>query len=326
MIKKIYSFLPFFFLVSQLSAQTKLEELFKNANIFYLDSRELPATEKDSVAFIRVIQRDSSDKQLFTVQDFYLSGSRRLVGKSILPSYYLRREGVFMEYYRNGRRKSVKTYENDVEKGDEMYYYPNGKPYYTRHFDSGAKQWIVSESADSTGAVLATDGKGSYIIYNHDFKLVKGKGPLLNGLKDGEWRGNVNDTTTYVCTYNKGVCSSGVSTSSSGRKYEFKKDIDEPEFPGGEQNFGRFLARTMRYPAVAKENNIQGKVFISFIVNKDGTLSGFNIVRGIGSGCDDEVLRVLRLSPPWRPGFQYGIAMNFPYTIPISFTLQQDIR
>ncbi len=326
MIKKISCLLLFTCFASFVAAQTRLEDLFKNANIFYLDKHGQPAVEKDSVSFARVIECDSSDNKLFIVQDFYLNGSRRLIGKSSAPYYSLKREGVFMEYYRNGRRKSVKSYENNSVKGDEVYFYPNGKPYYTCHFDSTAKQSIISESADSTGVQLATGGNGACVLYDEDFKLEKGRGPLLNGLKEGEWRGNVNDTATYVCTYKKGISISGISTSRSGREYEFKKDINQPEFDGGEQGFARFLARTIHYPAAAKEYNVQGKVFATFVINKDGTMRDLRIIRGIGGGCDEEVIRVLQLSSPWKPGFLYGIPADFPYTIPVSFTLQQEGR
>jgi TonB family protein len=304
------------------SAQTTLEERFKDANIYYLDKFEQPADVKDSVAFVRIVQRDSSAQDLFTVQDFYLDGSRRLVGESRSSKYYLNREGVFIEYFRNGKRKSIKTYENGTENGDEVYFYPNGKSYYTNHIDSALGQWIIAQASDSTGVALARDGNGTCVLYDDDFKLIKGKGPLVNGFREGEWSGNVNDTATYVCTYAKGRCISGTSTAKSGRKYEFKTELKQPEFDGGEQGFARFLARTVHYPAAAKEHNIQGRVFAIFVVNREGTLSNVRIVKGIGSGCDEEVLRVLRLSPRWTPGSEYGIPANILYTIPVSFTLQ----
>lgn len=97
-----------------------------------------------------------------------------------------------------------------------------------------------------------------------------------------------------------------------------------PEFPGGEAAFGKYLQKNMRYPAVAKENNVQGKVFLQFVVEKDGSITDIKVVRGIGSGCDDEAMRVLKNSPHWKPGIQNGRAVRVYYTIPISFTLQQD--
>ncbi|MDB5025571.1 MAG: energy transducer TonB [Mucilaginibacter sp.] len=98
----------------------------------------------------------------------------------------------------------------------------------------------------------------------------------------------------------------------------------EPNFPGGEAAFANYLGKNIHYPAIAKENNVQGKVFLSFVVERDGSLTDIRVVRGIGSGCDDEAVRVLKASPKWRPGIQNGRPVRVAYTIPISFTLQSD--
>ena len=98
----------------------------------------------------------------------------------------------------------------------------------------------------------------------------------------------------------------------------------EPKFPGGEDAFRNYLGKNIRYPAIAKENNVQGKVFLSFVVERDGTLTDLKVVRGIGSGCDDEAMRVLRNSPKWKPGIQNGRPVRVSYTIPISFALQTE--
>ena len=99
---------------------------------------------------------------------------------------------------------------------------------------------------------------------------------------------------------------------------------EEPSFPGGPEAFGKYLSKKINYPAIAKENNVQGKVFLNFTVEKDGSLTDIKVVRGIGSGCDDEAVRVLKSSPRWKPGIQNGRAVRVSYTIPISFTLQQE--
>ena len=97
-----------------------------------------------------------------------------------------------------------------------------------------------------------------------------------------------------------------------------------PEFPGGEAAFGKYLLKNVRYPAIAKENNVQGKVFLNFVVEKDGSVTDIKVVRGIGSGCDDEAIRVLKNSPHWKPGIQNGRAVRVYYTVPISFALAQE--
>ena len=98
----------------------------------------------------------------------------------------------------------------------------------------------------------------------------------------------------------------------------------EPGFPGGDEAFLKYLAKNIHYPAIAKENNVQGKVFLSFVVEKDGSLTDVKTVRGIGSGCDDEAMRVLKASPKWKPGIQNGRPVRVSYTIPVSFTLQTE--
>jgi TonB family protein len=95
----------------------------------------------------------------------------------------------------------------------------------------------------------------------------------------------------------------------------------EPQFPG---DFGSFLARNIRYPAADKDNNVQGKVFIQFIVEKDGSLSNFKILRAPDQTLGDESIRVLSASPKWIPGYQNGKPVRVMYTVPISFTLSQD--
>lgn len=94
------------------------------------------------------------------------------------------------------------------------------------------------------------------------------------------------------------------------------------EFPGGIEKFYAFLNKNLRYPAVARENNVQGRVIVQFVVEKDGSLTDFKILRGIGSGCDEEAQRVLKSTPHWTPGIQNGRPVRQLYTIPISFTLQ----
>ncbi len=94
-----------------------------------------------------------------------------------------------------------------------------------------------------------------------------------------------------------------------------------PEYPGGEAAFGKFLQKNIKYPAMAKENNIQGKVYITFVVERDGSLTDIKIVRDPGSGLGDEAERVLKISPHWKPGIQNGKPVRVQYTVPVNFSL-----
>ena len=96
-----------------------------------------------------------------------------------------------------------------------------------------------------------------------------------------------------------------------------------PEFPGGLDGFYKYLGKSIRYPAVARENGTQGRVILQFVVEKDGALTDIHVVRGIGDGCDDEAVRVLKASPHWAPGIQNGRPVRCAYTVPIAFTLSE---
>ena len=96
-----------------------------------------------------------------------------------------------------------------------------------------------------------------------------------------------------------------------------------PTFPGGLEAFGHYLASNIRYPARSREKGIQGRVIISFIVEKDGSLSGVKVARGVATDIDQEALRVIRTSPDWKPGTQNGKPVRVAYSVPISFTLSR---
>ena len=103
--------------------------------------------------------------------------------------------------------------------------------------------------------------------------------------------------------------------------YDFVSIEKQPEFPGGIAKFYKYLGGAIKYPVVAQENNVQGKVFLSFVVEKDGALSDIQITRGLGSGTDEEAVRVLKESPKWNPGIQNGRSVRVKYNINVNFTL-----
>lgn len=96
-----------------------------------------------------------------------------------------------------------------------------------------------------------------------------------------------------------------------------------PEFEGGMKAWAKFLQRNLRYPTHAEEIGIQGKVFISFVVEKDGSVSNVTLVKGIGGGCDEEAVRVIKKSPKWKPGKQNDQSVRVRYQMPLSFAIAQ---
>ena len=97
---------------------------------------------------------------------------------------------------------------------------------------------------------------------------------------------------------------------------------DMPEFPGGDLALRKYIANAIKYPVIAQENGIQGKVYVTFVVSRDGSVQNAGIARGVDPSLDKEALRVVNLLPKWKPGKQRGKAVNVSYTVPINFVLQ----
>jgi len=99
-----------------------------------------------------------------------------------------------------------------------------------------------------------------------------------------------------------------------------------PQFPGGEKAMMEYVAKNVKYPQEAKDKEIQGRVFVGFIVEKDGSVNEVKVLRGIGGGCDEEAARVISAMPKWKPGKQKGEPVRVSYQIPINFKLADDLK
>ena len=95
-----------------------------------------------------------------------------------------------------------------------------------------------------------------------------------------------------------------------------------PSYPGGEGKLMEYVAKNIKYPQIARETGIQGRVFVGFVVEPDGSVSNVKVLRGIGGGCDEEAVRVVKNMPKWKPGKQRGKAVRVSYMLPVNFKLQ----
>ncbi|WP_316805997.1 energy transducer TonB [Pedobacter agri] len=105
--------------------------------------------------------------------------------------------------------------------------------------------------------------------------------------------------------------------------FEFTVIQKQPEFPGGIKAFYSFLNENIKYPKEAAKRQIQGRVFLSFIVEKDGSLTNIKVIRGLSYDINDEAVRVLSASPNWNPGIQFGVPVRVRYNININFSLNK---
>lgn len=102
-------------------------------------------------------------------------------------------------------------------------------------------------------------------------------------------------------------------------EYVFVEESASPK--GGLSEFFKSISQKIKYPAQARRMGIEGRVFIEFLIGKDGTLSEIKLIKGIGGGCDEEALKVIQSSPNWNPGKQRGVPVKQRYTLPIVFKL-----
>jgi protein TonB len=96
---------------------------------------------------------------------------------------------------------------------------------------------------------------------------------------------------------------------------------EKPEFPGGDTERVKFLINNLTYPLEAKEVGVSGTVYLGFVVERDGSISNITLLRGIGGGCDEEAIRVVKMMPKWKPGMQQGHEVRVQFMLPIKFTL-----
>lgn len=118
------------------------------------------------------------------------------------------------------------------------------------------------------------------------------------------------------------VSGTGVKPAGPPPEQIFRSVEQMPEFPGGAEALNRYLSRNINYPQAAKEENIQGKVYIQFVVDQNGNVGDIKLMKDIGGGCGAEAVRVVKGMPKWKAGKQNGQAVKVYYTLPVTFRLQ----
>ncbi|MXV13707.1 TonB family protein [Hufsiella ginkgonis] len=305
----------------------------KRQNIYFLKDNGRFVKSIDSADYVRVIQEPDSGSTLFNLLEFYRKDNKyKRVGhvSAFEPAPVL--EGTVLSYYKSGSKQEVVTYERNVPRGPAVYYYENGKVQKTLEYgDTGTAQlfdlkktiyYKIISYYDSTGVQTVENGNGHIKVISGPEKSVEEEGDIRDGVKEGTWKGAFLKTgNRYEELFSAGKFVSGVATLSDETTYEYRKNEEPPEFNGGEQGFLRFVQRTFRYPADAIKTGVSGRVILSFVVEKDGSVSDIKVLRSVSPSIDEEAIRTLRISRNWKPGRQHGIPVRVAVTLPLALNL-----
>lgn len=112
-----------------------------------------------------------------------------------------------------------------------------------------------------------------------------------------------------------------VSAQETGKEKIYNEVEIMPEYPGGQEALLKFISENVKYPENAIKNEIQGKVFVSFVIDESGAVTKVKVLRGVDADLDKEAVRVIKLLEKWTPGKEKGKAVKVMYTLPINFAL-----
>jgi TonB family protein len=190
---------------------------------------------------------------------------------------------------------------------------------------AGCDEEVMKAILTYKGFKMVADGKYALTV---SFSIPESSKEFKHKLlpKPGDY---VNLNKINIISYLSKTIESGISNGKSentNKVYDFVSIEKQPEFPGGVTKFYKYVGSNIKYPKMAQDKNVQGKVFLSFVVERDGSLSDIQITRGLGSGTDEEAIRVLEESPKWNPGIQNGLAVRVKYNININFKLNDPVK
>jgi len=309
-------FLIFFLLSTCLSAFSQ-----KRQNVYYIKNG-IPVQDKESAEFRRIIQEPDSGSTLYQLFEFYPNNIEKTVAQVSKFEPALVYEGVVSLYNKQGILIEKSNYKSGKLIGEAQYFYDNGKQKKTIIYEASIKTASGQEQTvyklinyyDSLGNQKVKEGNG---YYKEEKDNDTEEGNYVNGNKDGVWKGNIKEDT-YEEVYQEGKFVSGTAKFSNGKTSKYTVANETPTYPGGISEFYKYLSKEFKYPKEAVNSGINAKLYISFVLDKNGVLSDITFKNRFGYGIEEEAYRIFKNSPTWNPGKQHGIPVRVIYNIPIN--------
>ncbi len=301
--------------ISQVS-ETKELILSPTDKFIYLDSTNQESKTKN-YDYIRVIKDSKLNKKSYAVQEYYRSGEIRMEGTSETNNGSSK-EGITTYYYKNTNKKSQTNYVKGRVNGINLEWYENGSKKLEGEYIEDEKKMTstpkINQFWDINGVQKVVDGNG---FFDNQGENEYEKGEVKNGFKDGIWEGSFkNSKSTYKETYKNGKLISGESLDNNNISYNYTEIETKPEFKSGIMDFYKYLSKNYRLPNMPQ--GTKGKVYITFVVDKDGKIVEPRVLRDLGYGTGEEAIRVLNNCDKWTPAKQRGQKVRCSYSLPIS--------
>lgn len=289
------------------------------AQKIYYDKGNTVTTPENGYYYV-IKTKEFSDGD--TLREYYCSTNSLKSISVVNSSGYT--DGMFTTYYENGAIRVKGQCEKYRPVGKFTQWYANGQMKLEQVFSGSDEPDRIVNYWDSLGTQLVKDGEGrcDCILDIVGFSEIRELGNINNGLRDSVWIGYEKSGRHYFTErYKQGKLIDGVSYDSLGKQYAYKEIEENAKPVNGMEFFYMNIGRNIKYPSQARRKGIEGKVFVQFLVEKDGTLTNVETIKGIGGGCDEAAEEVIRLSPPWTPGRQRGMVVRQKMVLPINFKL-----
>jgi len=282
---------------------------------YNLDSLHRPTTKED-YKYIRVVENYKNQPDLFLFTEYYRSKTVSM--KAISTNKDTPRfEGPRIDYYENGNKKQESNYVGNKLSGIQTDWYDNNAKksekeltWNPKTFDYNAKilQFWTPEGEQT---VINSNGH-----YEYSDEKIHENGELKNGEKQGIWEGkNLEEKFSFTEIYNNGVFVSGISADENNNKYPYNELITKPTPANGMSDFYSYIRKNYRAPEV---QGLKGKIYTTFVIEKDGSITNIKVIRDIGYGTGKEAIRIIANYGKWNPGKTRGIPTKATFSLPIN--------
>lgn len=275
--------------------------------------------------FILITPPDAGDDRN-NVEGFYKDGKIKFIGKDIPNSNSLKTGRVLLDgdcisYYPNGKRSSIVHYKTGYKDGLEYFYYSDGTEYSCIKHQLQKSITIDDpldwECFDKNGNKICVDGNGHWITYNDENRTIELEGEVVNGHREGVWRGGIikPDTVTYIYKYKKGQILSSIGYDKKGMAYPFEEEQTLANYRGGKNFLDAFIDR-IKIPKDENDHKMSiDTIHVSFIVEKNGSVDQFQIIGNVNSQLKDAIFVALAKYYTWNPTRLYGVPFRTKITV-----------